>query len=76
MLADFIDANVETLAADWVDQAQRLGATTLSASALDVSGRRLLKSLAQDMRTAQNVALSGCHFSVSPRQTDRSCPRA
>jgi len=42
MLADFIDANVETLAADWVDQAHRLGATTLSASALDASARRLL----------------------------------
>ncbi|WP_196486065.1 RsbRD N-terminal domain-containing protein [Burkholderia stagnalis] len=57
MLPDFIDANVETLATDWVDQAQRLGATTLSARALDVSARRLLKALANDMRTAQSDAL-------------------
>ncbi|WP_063894737.1 sensor histidine kinase [Burkholderia stagnalis] len=56
MLPDFIDANVETLAIDWVDQSLRLGATTLSARALDASARRLLKALAQDMRAAQSDA--------------------
>ncbi|KVD88270.1 hypothetical protein WI90_20905 [Burkholderia ubonensis] len=56
MLPDFIDANVEILATDWVEQAQRLGASALSARALDVSARRLLKALAEDIRDAQNAA--------------------
>ncbi|WP_185734449.1 RsbRD N-terminal domain-containing protein [Burkholderia sp. Bp9031] len=47
---------METLAIDWVDQAQRLGATTLSARALDASARRFLKALARDIRDAQSDA--------------------
>ncbi|MEM5314365.1 sensor histidine kinase [Paraburkholderia sp. JHI869] len=54
-LADFIDANIDLLLADWVDQARRLGAApTISTAHLRDSAQRLFMCIAQDMRTSQS----------------------
>lgn len=56
-LADFIDANMDVLLADWVGQARRLGAApAIPADHLRDSARRLFECIAQDMRTSQSGA--------------------